>query len=89
VRSAIQLFLKDKNWTRVRLAQELGVTPGRVSQILSGDENLTLRTLGAIAAKLDGHFAVQLVPNDAQPSRSDQREPYTPTIGPKVPELVR
>lgn len=44
------------------LAAELGVTEGRVSQILSGDQNLTLRTLASLAAALDAHIVVGLHP---------------------------
>jgi len=88
VRTAIQLYMRQKRWTRARLAQALDVTPGRVSQIMSGDENLTLRTLGALAAKLDAHFEVELLPNDALPAESAQPEPHSPTPRPKVPQLV-
>ena len=38
----------------------MGVSPGRVSQILGGGENLTLRTLAAMSTALDARFAVQL-----------------------------
>lgn len=31
----------------------MGVSPGRISQILSGDENLTLRSIAAVATALD------------------------------------
>jgi transcriptional regulator with XRE-family HTH domain len=40
----------------------MGVSPGRVSQVLSGGENLTLRTLVSLATALDGRFEVQLRP---------------------------
>jgi transcriptional regulator with XRE-family HTH domain len=38
----------------------MGVSPGRVSQILSGDENLTLRTLSSVAAALGAEVVVIL-----------------------------
>ncbi|MER5301758.1 MULTISPECIES: helix-turn-helix domain-containing protein [Streptomyces] len=38
---------------RTQLAERMGVSPGRVSQILSGDENLTLHSLANIAGALD------------------------------------
>jgi transcriptional regulator with XRE-family HTH domain len=38
----------------------LGVSPGRVSQILGGGENLTLRTLAALATALDARFDFEL-----------------------------
>ena len=45
---AISWYMHNKKptaVTRSELARRLGVTPGRVSQILSGDENITLNTL--------------------------------------------
>lgn len=41
------------------LAQRLGVSAGRVSQILSGAENLTLRSLGALGWALGVRFDLQ------------------------------
>jgi len=38
----------------------MGVSPGRVSQILGGGENLTLRTLAALSTALDARFDIQL-----------------------------
>jgi transcriptional regulator with XRE-family HTH domain len=51
----------------------MGVSPGRVSQILGGGENLTLRTLAALSTALDARFDVALNPlktHDAYTSRS-------------------
>src|SRR5690606_27124167 len=41
------------------LAQRLGVSAGRVSQLLSGAENLTLRSLGALGWALGVRFNLQ------------------------------
>jgi transcriptional regulator with XRE-family HTH domain len=38
----------------------MGVSPGRVSQILSGDENLTLRTLSSVAAALGAEIELAM-----------------------------
>jgi transcriptional regulator with XRE-family HTH domain len=38
----------------------MGVSPGRISQILGGGENLTLRTLAALATALDARFDFEL-----------------------------
>jgi transcriptional regulator with XRE-family HTH domain len=46
--------------TRADLAARMGASPGRVSQILGGGENLTLRTLAALSTTLDGRFDLQL-----------------------------
>ena len=61
--TAITWYMKDRGVTKRELAQRLGVTPGRVSQVLSGDENLTLRTLAAVCAALDAHLQVELTEN--------------------------
>jgi DNA-binding Xre family transcriptional regulator len=64
VTTAITWFMKENRVSQADLAKELKVTPGRVSQILSGDENLTLRTLAAVCVALDAHFDVDLVSNN-------------------------
>lgn len=46
----VSWFMSENKITRADLAQGMGVSPGRVSQILSGDENLTLRTLSSVLA---------------------------------------
>ena len=44
------------------LAHRLGVSPGRVSQILSGEENLTLRSFAALGWALGVRFGLNPVP---------------------------
>lgn len=61
--TAVTWYMKERGITKRELAQRLDVTPGRVSQILSGGENLTLRTMAAVCAALDAHFQVELVEN--------------------------
>lgn len=65
--SAVGWRMDQLGVTRQQLAQRLGVSPGRVSQILSEDENVTLRTLAAIVAALDGHLDVALRGNEEAP----------------------
>lgn len=76
--TAITWYMKDRGVTKRELAQRLGVTPGRVSQVLSGDENLTLRTLAAVCAALDAHLQVELTenkPGDAAAWLDSRAEP--------------
>ncbi|MCO5202216.1 MAG: helix-turn-helix transcriptional regulator [Chloroflexi bacterium] len=47
---------------RRQLAERLGVSAPRVTQLLAGDDNLTLKTLTAIAAALDATVSVKLSP---------------------------
>src|ERR1700733_2334501 len=71
VTTAITWFMKENKISQADLARELKVTPGRVSQILSGDENLTLRTLAAVCVALDAHFEVDLISNTTAEARWD------------------
>jgi predicted XRE-type DNA-binding protein len=64
VTSAITWYMKQHRVSRAELAKRLSVTPGRVSQVLSGDENLTLRTIGTVAEALGAHVEVTLIPAD-------------------------
>lgn len=56
----ITWLMRERGLTRADLAARMGVSPGRVSQILGGGENLTLRTLAALSTALDARFDVQL-----------------------------
>jgi|SRR6185437_9801115 DNA-binding Xre family transcriptional regulator len=53
-------FMSEHKISRADLAHSMGVSPGRVSQILSGDENLTVRTLSSVAAALGAEVEVIL-----------------------------
>jgi transcriptional regulator with XRE-family HTH domain len=48
--------LQELGLSQADLAKRLGVTKGRVSQILSGRQNMTLRTLAAIGWALGVSF---------------------------------
>jgi transcriptional regulator with XRE-family HTH domain len=56
----INWHMRERGITRADLADRMGVSPGRVSQVLSGGENLTLRTLVGLATALDARFEVEL-----------------------------
>jgi len=56
----ITFHMRERGITRADLAARMGVSPGRVSQILGGGENLTLRTLAAMASALDARFDFEL-----------------------------
>lgn len=60
----ITWYMRENKVTRGELAQAMGVSPGRVSQILSGDENLTLRTLGSVIEALGARSDFSLRPID-------------------------
>ena len=56
----INWYMRERGLSRADLAARMGVSPGRVSQILGGGENLTLRTLAALSTALDSHFDIEL-----------------------------
>jgi transcriptional regulator with XRE-family HTH domain len=60
----ITWYMREHKMSRAQLAQSMGVSPGRVSQILSGDENLTLRTLSGVLAALGTQVDFALRPGD-------------------------
>jgi transcriptional regulator with XRE-family HTH domain len=65
VTSQITGYMAEQGVTRAALAAQMKITPGRVSQILSGDENLTLKTLAAVALALDAHVEIRIASSDA------------------------
>jgi len=56
----INWYMRERGLSRSDLATRMGVSPGRVSQILGGGENLTLRTLAALSTALDARFDIEL-----------------------------
>lgn len=60
----ITWYMREHKVARAELAQAMGVSAGRVSQILSGDENLTLRTISSVVDALGARFEVVLHPAD-------------------------
>lgn len=65
VTNEIDWLMRENQVSRADLAARMGVSPGRVSQVMSGGENLTLRTLASLASALDAHFELELRPAGA------------------------
>jgi transcriptional regulator with XRE-family HTH domain len=70
----INWYMRERGITRADLAARMGVSPGRVSQILGGGENLTLRTLAGLSTALDARFSVELSPLKAEDAYSARDE---------------
>ncbi|WP_188186788.1 helix-turn-helix domain-containing protein [Nonomuraea sp. SYSU D8015] len=68
----IAWYMREHKISRSDLAAAMGVSAGRVSQILSGDENLTLRTLAAVVDALGARLEFTL--GDAEDSASALRD---------------
>ncbi|WP_219462843.1 helix-turn-helix domain-containing protein [Nonomuraea rhizosphaerae] len=62
----ITWYMREHKISRAELAASMKVSPGRVSQILSGDENLTLRTLGAVMTALGARMEFTLSEGEEQ-----------------------
>jgi transcriptional regulator with XRE-family HTH domain len=67
----ITWYMRQHKVPRSELAQAMGVSPGRVSQILSGGENLTLRTLGSVVTALGARLDISIVPVDGPDEFAD------------------
>ena len=64
--------LDDLGLTQAELATRMGVSAARVSQILRGADNLTLKSLVAVAAALDADLSLSMKPRGvtASPGRA-------------------
>ena len=77
----INWYMRERDLTRAELAERMRVSPGRVSQILSGGENLTLRTLAALSTALEARFSIELHPvkdDDTYTSSDEMRTDAAP-----------
>ena len=63
IRDAIEERMEALGMLRKDLAAAAGLTNGRISQILSGDKNLTLKTLASIGVALKARFVAGLQPD--------------------------
>jgi transcriptional regulator with XRE-family HTH domain len=71
-------LLQSQGLSQTELAKRLGVSRSRVSQILSGAENLTLRSLGALGWALGVRFEVAPTPmadRTGTPAMADKPAP--------------
>ena len=61
--------LEELELTQAELAQRMGVSPARVSQILRGADNLTLKSLVAVAAALNADLQLAMKPRSSAAPR--------------------
>lgn len=62
----ISAILEEDGLSRTELAKRLGRSKGYVSQILSGDRNMTLRTLAQVMFALDSRAKIKVEPLSAK-----------------------
>ena len=72
---AIVCLLAEAGMNRQELADRLGRSKGFVSQILTGQRNMTLRTLADVGAVLDHRFRLHPVPSRARAARGGSSGP--------------
>jgi transcriptional regulator with XRE-family HTH domain len=72
--SALAGLLAQRGMTRSDLAKHMGVSPGRVSQILSGDSNLTMKSLASAAKSLGVNVEVTFSQPAAMPAMESEAE---------------
>lgn len=61
---AIYQTMKSKGLTQKKLAEMAGVSKGRVSQILSGNHNITVATISDLLYAFDSKMTISVVPLD-------------------------
>jgi predicted XRE-type DNA-binding protein len=71
----IEELLSKLKISQERLAEMMGVSPGRVSQILAGDQNLTLRSLATIGSALGASVNVMITRDDLNAEGMADRAP--------------
>jgi len=81
----INWHMRERGLTRADLASRMGVSPGRISQVLSGGENLTLRTLASIATALDARFEMDLRPRETGNATVDATPQPAPAVAAERP----
>lgn len=74
----IEALLESLGLSQRELADRLGVSEGRVSQLLSGRQNLTLRTLGALGWALGVRFELNPVPMADRAGTPAESDPPAP-----------
>ena len=86
----INWHMRERGLTRADLASRMGVSPGRISQVLSGGENLTLRTLASLATALDARFEMDLRPCEAGGGAVDATPQLAPpAVAERAPTQAR
>ena len=58
--------MEELGMTRTELAAAVGVSKARISQILSGNDNLTLKSLVAVAVGLESRIELRLKKNKSE-----------------------
>lgn len=63
--------MKREGVSRAELARRMGVQPPRITRILQGNDNFTLRTIVSVADALGCRVAFAVAPSDTETGRED------------------
>ena len=74
-KAKIAELLEKQDLQQQDLAQKMGLTPGRVSQFLSGAENITLKTLAGIGQAIGYRFDLAAEPISPQDIHKTEEDP--------------
>jgi len=85
----INWHMRERGLTRADLASRMGVSPGRISQVLSGGENRTLRTLASLATALDARFEMDLRPREGGGAVDATPQIAPPAVAERAPTQAR
>lgn len=58
--SSIHIFMHENKINQKKLAEKLGMTEARISKMLSGDANLTLRTIAKVCVAINAQVHLTL-----------------------------
>jgi transcriptional regulator with XRE-family HTH domain len=78
VTDTVEALLRSLRISQRELARRLDISDGRVSQILAGTGNLTLRSLAAVAWALGMRFELQPKPMSNRVGTPAQNDPQAP-----------
>ena len=77
--------MEELGMTQADLARQMGVSRARISQILRGSDNLTLKSIVAVAIGLDSRVDLQL--KATRPAQRLSRRDCRPVIQTRIREV--
>lgn len=72
--------MEQLKMTRTELAETIGVSKARISQILSGHDNLTLKSLVAVANGIESRIELRLKNKEIDKTSASKWLPFATTV---------
>lgn len=70
ITNQVALYMQDNSISQHDVAEKIGLSEARISNILNGDANITLRTTASLAYAVGMRFEVELKPIEANQYQS-------------------